>query len=101
MKRRKKKSMKLCQRSDLPIMDHHKTKRTFTISLDNPNNPYYAEGKRMERTARQLVNAPATRGTLGGVHILKPINRTAAGTFQSKGKIILRNGEAKSDTSTV
>ena len=101
MKRRKKRFMKLSPTSDLPIVDRHTTKRIFTISLDNPNNPYYAEGKRMARTARQLINAPSTHGTLGGVHILKPINRTAAGTFQTKGKIILRNGETKSDTSTV
>ncbi len=101
MKRRKKKSMKLCPMSDLSIADRRTTKGIFTISLDNPNNPYYAEGKRMERTARQLIHAPSTHGTLGGVHILKPINRTAAGTFQTKGKIILRNRESRSDTSTV
>ena len=101
MKRRKKKSMKLCSKSDLPIEDRRTTKGIFTISLDNPNNPYYAEGKRLASVARQLANAPSTRGTLGGVYILKPINRTAAGTFQTKGKIILRNRDSKSDTSTV
>ena len=54
----------------------------ITISLDDPNNPYYQEGVRHKRKASALFSAPRTRGAFGGVHILKPINGLAAGAFK-------------------
>ena len=59
-------------------------KSTLTVSLDNPANPYYEEGREFARRTAALAVASGTRGTLGGVYILKPINSIAAGVFKKE-----------------
>ena len=59
-------------------------KSAITVSLDNPANPYYEEGREFARRTAALAVAPGTRGTLGGVYILRPINSIAAGVFKKE-----------------
>ena len=66
-------------------LDGSEPKKVITISLDNPANPYYHEGKVAAARAEMISSAPRTRGALGGVHIMKPINNIAAGVFK-KGR---------------
>lgn len=57
-------------------------KKVITITLDNPDNPYYYEGKAAAARSAVISSAPRTRGAFGGVHILRPINNIAAGAFK-------------------
>ena len=57
-------------------------KPVVTVSLDDPTNPYYKEGRKLEasraRQREQQRKYPlGSRGTLGGVYALTPIDSMA------------------------
>ena len=51
-----------------------------TVTLNDRSNPYYSENLRN----KNLNIDQRIRGAFGGVHILKPINRIAAGSFKKR-----------------
>ena len=71
----------LCRKKPSSVIECKATP-IMTISLNHKANPYYYENLQNLRNRAKVILP--TRGALGGVYILKPINKIAAGSFKKQ-----------------